>query len=157
MTLRESFAEHGSLANVSQLGWFGMPTKGMPLQFAELGIVLIVIYNGSWINTMLKFWLTSRMVLMRKLFFNTFWENIFRSFIHFERISLDLSKSYCGAIHSWMSWVLLVVPNFCTFLWVLFLIEMMFPKGTVIWVRLMFAFAVEAFECVRTGFTLLCL
>ena len=80
MTLGESFAKHSSLAKVSQLGWFGMPTKGMPLQFAELGIVLIVIYNGSWMNMMLKFWLTSRMVLMRKLFFCTFWENIFRSF-----------------------------------------------------------------------------
>ena len=80
MTLRESFAEHGSLTNVSQLGWFGMPTKGMPLQFTKLEIDLIVVYDGSWINMMLKFWLTSRMVLMRKLFFHTFWENIFRSF-----------------------------------------------------------------------------
>jgi len=50
MTLGESFAEHGSLAKVSQLEWFGMPTKGTPLQFAELGIDLIVIYDGSWMN-----------------------------------------------------------------------------------------------------------
>ena len=80
MILGESFAEHSSLAKVSQMWWFGMPTKGMPLQFAELGIVLIVVHNSSWMNMMLKFWLTSRIVLMRKLFFCTFWENIFRSF-----------------------------------------------------------------------------
>ena len=80
MTLGELFAEHSSLAKISQLGWFGMPTKGTPLQFAKLGIDLIVVYNGSWMNMMLKFWLTSRMVLIRKLFFHMFWENIFRSF-----------------------------------------------------------------------------
>jgi len=80
MTLGESFAEHGSLAKVSQLGWFWMPTKGVPSQFTELGIDLIVIYDGSWMNMMLKFWLTSRMMLIKKLFFRTFWENIFRSF-----------------------------------------------------------------------------
>jgi len=80
MTLGESFAEHSSLANVSQLGWFGMPTKGVPSQFTELRIDLIVVYNGSWMNMMSKFWLTSRMVLIRKLFFHMFWENIFRSF-----------------------------------------------------------------------------
>ena len=44
MTLGELFAEHSSLAKVSQLEWFGMPTKKTPLQFTELEIVLIVIY-----------------------------------------------------------------------------------------------------------------
>jgi len=80
MTLGELFAEHGSLAKISQLGWFGMLTNKIPSQFTELWIVLIVVYDGSWMNMMSKFWLTSRMVLMRKLFFHTFWENIFRSF-----------------------------------------------------------------------------
>ena len=49
-----------------------MSTKRAPSQFAELGIDLIVVHNGSWINMMLKFWLTSSMVLIRKLFFHTF-------------------------------------------------------------------------------------
>ena len=80
MTLGELFAEHSSLAKISQLRWFGMLTKRMPSQFAELEIVLIVIHDGSWMNIMSKFWLISRIVLMRKLFFHTFWENIFRSF-----------------------------------------------------------------------------
>jgi len=80
MTLGESFAKHSSLANVSQLGWFGMPTKEVPSQFTELEIDLIVVHNGSWMNIMSKFWLTSRIVLIRKLFFHMFWENIFRSF-----------------------------------------------------------------------------
>ena len=53
MTLRESFAEHGSLVKVSQLGCFGMPTKRISLQFAELGIDLIVVHDGSWMNMIL--------------------------------------------------------------------------------------------------------
>ena len=47
MTLGELIVEHSSLAKVSQLGWFGMPTNGTPSQFSGLGIILIVIYNGS--------------------------------------------------------------------------------------------------------------
>ena len=50
MTLRESFAKHGSLVKISQLGWFEMPTKRTSLQFAELGIDLIVVHDGSWMN-----------------------------------------------------------------------------------------------------------
>jgi len=80
MALGESFVEHRSLAKVSQLGWLGMPTKGMPLQFVKLGMDLIVVQDGSWMNMMSKLSLTSSMVLMRKLFFQTFWENIFKSF-----------------------------------------------------------------------------
>ena len=68
-TLGKSIDKHGSLAKVSQLG---MPTNRTPSQLSGLGKVLIVIHDGSWMNMMLKFWLTSRIVLMRKLFFYTF-------------------------------------------------------------------------------------
>ena len=44
MTLGKLFAEHSSLAKISQLEWFEMPTKKTPLQFTKLGIVLIVIH-----------------------------------------------------------------------------------------------------------------
>ena len=80
MTFEESLVEHGSLAKVSQLEWLGMPTKGMPSQFFELGMVLRLVYNSSWMNMILKLWLTLRTVLIRKLFFWTFWENIFKFF-----------------------------------------------------------------------------
>jgi len=49
-----------------------MPTKGMPLQFVELGMDLIVVQDGSWMSMMSKLSLTSSMILMRKLFFQTF-------------------------------------------------------------------------------------
>ena len=54
MTLGESFAKLDSLAKISQFGWFGTPTKGMPSQFSELGIDLIVVQDGFWIKITLK-------------------------------------------------------------------------------------------------------
>ena len=80
MTLGKSLVEQGSLAKVSQLGWLGIPNKGMPLEFVELGMVLSIIHNSSWIDMISKFWLTSRTVLIRKLFFQTFYKKIFNSF-----------------------------------------------------------------------------
>ena len=94
MTLGESIVEHSSLAKVSQLGWFGMSTNETSLQFSGLGIVLIVIHNGSWMNMMSKFWLTSRIMLMRKLFFCMFWENIFKSFKIILMNYLQLNKFF---------------------------------------------------------------
>jgi len=47
MTLGELFTELDSLANMSQLGWLGMPTKGMSSQFSELGIDLMVVQDSS--------------------------------------------------------------------------------------------------------------
>jgi len=47
MTLGESFAELDSLAKISQFGWLGMPTKGMPSQFSELEIDLMVVQDSS--------------------------------------------------------------------------------------------------------------
>ena len=54
MTLGESLVEQGSLAKVSQLGWFGTPSREMPLAFVVLGIFLIIVYDGSWMNMISK-------------------------------------------------------------------------------------------------------
>lgn len=54
MTLEESLVEHSFLAKVCQLGWLGTPNNGMPLEFAELGIVLRVVQDSSWMNMMSK-------------------------------------------------------------------------------------------------------
>jgi len=69
MTLEKSFTELDSLAKVSQFGWLGMPTKGTPSQFSELGIDLMVVQDSSWMKIMLKSWLISRIELIMKLFF----------------------------------------------------------------------------------------
>ena len=80
MTLGDSLEENGSLAKVSQLGWLGTSNKETPSGFAELGIDLRVVHNNSWMNRMSNSWLTSRIVLIKKLLFWTFWEKIFKSF-----------------------------------------------------------------------------
>jgi len=66
-TLGDSLEENGSLAKVSHLEWLGTPNKGTPSGFVELGIDLRVVHDGSWMNMMSKSWLTSRIVLIRKL------------------------------------------------------------------------------------------
>jgi len=71
-TLGDSLEEDGSLAKVSQLGWLGTPNKGTSSGFVELRIDLRVVYDGSWMNMMSKSWLTSRIVLIRKLLLQTF-------------------------------------------------------------------------------------
>ena len=72
MTLGESLVEHGSLAKVSQLGWLGTPNKGTLSELIELGMVLIVVYDGSWMKIMLKSKLTLRTVLIKNCFFRHF-------------------------------------------------------------------------------------
>ena len=47
MTLGKSLVEQGSLAKVSQLGWLGIPTKEMPSEFVELGMVLSIVHDNS--------------------------------------------------------------------------------------------------------------
>ena len=64
------------LAKVSQLGWQGTLTSSSPLQLVELGIVHIVNYGGSWMNIILKADWVSKIVLMIRLFFWMFWENV---------------------------------------------------------------------------------
>jgi len=69
MTLGDLLEEDGSLAKVSQLGWLGTPNKETPSEFVELRIDLRVVHDGSWMNKMSKSWLTSRIVLIKKLLF----------------------------------------------------------------------------------------
>ena len=69
MTLGKSLVKQGSLTKISQLGWLGTPNNRMPSEFVELGIVLRVVHDGSWMNIISKSWLTSRTVLIKKLFF----------------------------------------------------------------------------------------
>jgi len=69
MTLGDLLKEDGFLAKVSQLGWLETPNKGTSLEFIKLGIDLRVVHDGSWINKMSKSWLTSRIVLIKKLLF----------------------------------------------------------------------------------------
>ena len=66
-TLGDLLGENSSLAKVSQSRWLGIPNKGIPSGFVELGMYLRVVHNGSWMNRMLKSWLTLRIVLIRKL------------------------------------------------------------------------------------------
>ena len=80
MTLGESLVEHGSLAKVSQLGWLETSNKGTPSELIELGMILIVVHDGSWMKIMSKSKLTSRMVLIKKLFFQIFCEKNFKFF-----------------------------------------------------------------------------
>ena len=54
MTLGKSLVKQGSLAKVSQLGWLETPNNRMPLEFVELGIVLRVVHNSSWMNMISK-------------------------------------------------------------------------------------------------------
>ena len=79
----------------------------MPLQFFELGMVLSVVHNGSWMNMISKLWLTSRIVLIRKLFFQTFWENIFKFFKIVRNVS-------------WYTWTLIFYFDFILFLSIFF-------------------------------------
>ena len=80
MTLGDSLEEDGSLAKVSHLEWLETPNIGTPLGLVELGIDLRVVHNGFWMNKMSKSWLTSRIVLIKKLLLRTFCKKILKSF-----------------------------------------------------------------------------
>jgi len=53
-TLEHSFIMSGSLTKVSQLEWLTTPTNKTPLLSVELGINLIVVQDGSWMNMISK-------------------------------------------------------------------------------------------------------
>ena len=55
MILGELLVEYGFLAKISQLGWLGTSNNRMPSEFVELGIVLRVVHDSSWMNMILKF------------------------------------------------------------------------------------------------------
>ena len=60
------------LKKVNQSRWYGVFTTLSPSLLEELGIVQIKNYGGSWIS---KFFLFSKIISVRILFFWTFWEN----------------------------------------------------------------------------------
>ena len=79
-TLGQSFIMSGSLVNVSQLRWLMISTNGLSSQLEGLGIDHNVIQDSSWMKIISKLLLILRIVLIMKLFFQTFCEKIFKSF-----------------------------------------------------------------------------
>ena len=80
-TIRESFAFKGLLEKIVQFGWFGTPINLSPFLLLELGIEHIKDYNSSWMKMISKDPCISKIVLMKKLFFQMFWQKILISFI----------------------------------------------------------------------------
>ena len=80
MTLGDSLKKNSSLAKVSQLEWLGITNRETPLGLVELRINLRVVHNGSWMNKMSKSWLTSKIMLIKKLLLQTFCEKILKFF-----------------------------------------------------------------------------
>ena len=50
MTLRESEGYEYILEKVTQLGWLEILTNSSPSQLVELGVVLIMDHDGSWMK-----------------------------------------------------------------------------------------------------------
>ena len=69
------------LAKISQLGWLGTSTSSLSSTLLELGIEWIIVQDGSWIKITLKKNQVSRIVLIIKLFFHTFYEKILISLV----------------------------------------------------------------------------
>ena len=68
------------LENIIQFGWLGTPTSSSSSLLFELGIEYMKDHDGSWMKIILKEICISKIVLMIKLFFWTFWKNILISF-----------------------------------------------------------------------------
>jgi len=80
------------LENVSQSGWLGAPTTLSHFLLEELRIVQINNYRGSWMKRMSKYFLVSKTILVRDLFFQTFYKNNLRFFKIIKPYYLQLSK-----------------------------------------------------------------
>ena len=74
MTLGELLALEEVLEKVSQLEWFGTPTNISLSSLIELGIEQIVVHEGSWIKMTSKEIWVLRIVLVSRMFFQTFWK-----------------------------------------------------------------------------------
>ena len=74
MILGDSEAYTEDLANVVQFGWWRTLTNTSPLQLVELGMNWIIDQGGSWMNMISKDNWVSRMILMIRLFLQTFCE-----------------------------------------------------------------------------------
>ena len=75
-TLGESWLFDAFLEKVNQLGWFSIPTKCSPSLLNKLRIEQIINYDSSWIKIISKSLYASRIVLVSKLFLQTFCEKI---------------------------------------------------------------------------------
>jgi len=67
MTLGESWSFDAFPEKISQLRWFGTPTKCSSSSLDELGIEQIIDYGSSWIKIISKSFCVSRIVLVSKL------------------------------------------------------------------------------------------
>ena len=136
-TLRESFAFKRLLEKIVQFGWFGTPINLSPFLFLELGIEHIKDYNSSWMKMISKDPCISKIVLMTKLFFQMFWQNISISFI-------IILESYSHLNES--------TTTFTKFL-ILFQmplpIEVMLSKETLVGIGLMITFAIWVLKYVQ--------
>ena len=81
ITLGESDLSEGVLANKSQLGWYVVPIRALPLQFNELGILQISDQGDSWMKMISNWIWVSRIVLTMNKFFQMFCKNILRSYM----------------------------------------------------------------------------
>jgi len=68
------------LENITHKGWLEAPTTLSPFLNIKLGIVYIKDYRDSWMKTISNSFLFSKIISMSSLFFQTFYEKIFRSF-----------------------------------------------------------------------------
>lgn len=96
-------------------GWLGVPTKGSPSSDVKLGIVQITDQGGSWIKTMSKFLLFSRIISVSSLFFQTFCENILRflQIIYSPHPQLSRLKALDTFSHATPCWTYVSIMDKC--------------------------------------------
>ena len=95
ITLGASQTFDGFWEKFIQLGQFGMLTKSSSSLLEGLGIEHIIDHSNSWMNIISKSLCASKIVLVSKLFLQTFWEKILISFIIIPEYYSWLSKLTC--------------------------------------------------------------
>ena len=80
------------LEKVIQFGWSGAPTIFSPFLLDELGIEWIINHGGSWMKIISKSLLVSKIVLVKILFFQTFYEKSLMFLIIILESYLQLSE-----------------------------------------------------------------
>ena len=96
MTLGVSWTFNGFLEKVIQLRWFGMPFKSFPSLLEVLGIEYIIDHGSFWVNIMLNSLYAFKIVLVSKLFLQTFLKLFLISFIIILEYCSQLSKLTCS-------------------------------------------------------------
>jgi len=90
MTLGESWSLEVFLEKIIQLEWFGTPTSFSSFLFDKLRID---DHNGFWMKIISNSFCTSKIVLVSRLFLQTFCKKILISLIIILEYCLWLSKS----------------------------------------------------------------